>query len=307
MIHEVVIIGGGFGGIRIAKMLSRAKDNVHITLIDKNRFHTFFPDLYEIATAHVPEATRSVKINFHEMMSTSAFALEDIFLHELNVTVLHDEVVGIDPAKKSITLKNKGLHAYDVLVVGVGSETNYFNIPGMQEHSLPLRSFYDALNVRNTIDEAFLRLPKNHLIKIVVGGGGFTGCEFAGEVVGYLKKLSKLHGRPEYYADCTMLEASDSLLGGAGAWLKEQAQKRLLSLGVNIILKNPIKQVGKESAVLTDGKIIPYDILVWAGGVKANALVSTIPGAKLEKGSCVLVDRFLRIAPHEHVFGVGDV
>ena len=306
MIHEVVIIGGGFGGIRVAKMLSRMSLDAHITLIDKNRFHTFYPDLYEVATVHISETVRP-KLNFHNILSTASYALEDVFLHELNVTILHDEVTAIAPDKHTISLKSGATHEYDVLVVGAGSETNYFNIPGLSEHALPLRSFYDALNVRNAVDEAFARLPKNHLIKIVIGGGGFTGCEFTGELTGYLKKLSKVHGRPEYYAECTVIEASDSLLGGASAWLKQKALERLSSLGVHCMLKSPIKEVGSREVILSNGIAVPYDVLVWSGGVKANELVRSIAGVKLEKNVCVLVDRYLRLAPYQDVFGVGDI
>ncbi len=126
-------------------------------------------------------------------------------------------------------------------------------------------------------------------------------------MMGYLKKLSKIHGRPEYYAECVIIEASDSLLGGASAWLKERAKKRLESLGVTLVLKSPIKEVEEKFVALADGRTVPYDLLIWTGGVKANPLVSSIPGVKLEKGSCVLVDQYLRIMPYEHVFGVGDV
>jgi len=280
---------------------------LHITLIDKNSYHTFYPDLYEVATAHIPETFGHLKIYFHELMSTASIPFDDIFLNDLAVTVLKDEVVKIDFEKKEIALKNHENKPYDLLVIGVGSEINYFNIPGLIEHALPLKNFTDALAVRNAIDELFANSPKNHLIKIFVGGGGFSGCEFAGELVGFMKLLSKIHGRPEYYSECTIVEASANLLNGATISTQEAAKKRLLSLGVKVLLNFPIKSVEDKKIILQDGNMAPFDLLIWTGGARANDLAKTLAGVKLEKASCVAVDSFLRMMPYKTVFGLGDI
>ncbi|OGF60599.1 hypothetical protein A3A19_04020 [Candidatus Giovannonibacteria bacterium RIFCSPLOWO2_01_FULL_45_140] len=311
MVHEIVIVGGGFGGVRTAKILSKwaggSNHHIHITLIDKSRYHTFYPNLYEVATAHLPEVFGHLPVNFFDLKSSAICPLEDIFLDDLNVTVLESEVLGVDFKKHKIELKNASALHYDILVLGAGSETNYFNIAGMETHALPLKNFFDALKIRNAVDEAFYRIPKNQLVKVVIGGGGFTGCELAGELIGYMKKLAKIHGHPEYYAECLIVEAAESLLGSASLWIQKRAKARLESLGVKFKFKSGIKDVEDGEVVLADGSRIPYDVLVWTAGVKANDLAKTLFGVKLEKGSCLMVDKHLRIMPYENVFGVGDM
>ena len=307
MVHEVVIVGGGFGGVRVAKKLSGWSERIHITLIDKSRYHTFYPNLYKVATAHIPETFGHLAVNFYDLKNSSIYPLEDIFLNDLNVTVLEKEVVGIDFKKHKILFKDSEACSYDVLVLAAGSETNYFNIPGMKERALTLKSFFDALAIRNAVDEVFATSPKNHIIQVIIGGGGFTGCELAAEMAGYMKNLANIHGRPEYYSECRIIEATEALLGGASPALQKKAEERLAALGIKFALNSTIESVADKKVILADGKEMPYDVLVWAAGVKANDLVKTITGAKLKKASCAAVDKFLRILPYENVFGVGDL
>ncbi len=310
MVHEIVIVGGGFGGARIAKILSKwsgSGHHINIILIDKSRYHTFYPNLYEVAAAHIPEVFGHLPLNFFNLKSSAIYPLEDIFLDDLNVTVLESEVIGVDFKKNKVRLKNSPALSYDFLVLAAGSETNYFNIAGMGQNALPLKGFFDALEVRNAIDEAFFRAPKNHIVKIAIGGGGFTGCELAGELIGYMKKLAQVHGRPEYYGECLIIEAAENLLGGASTELQKKAKARLEKLGVKFKFKSPIHGVEGQEIILEDGSKIPYDVLVWTAGVKANDLTKSFFGVKLEKGACVAADKTLRVLPYENVFSVGDI
>ena len=162
MIQQIVIIGGGFGGVGVAKSLAKWGRDIHIILIDKNKFHVFYPSLYEVATAHVPEsATGHKKIDFHELFSSSSCNFDEIFLNDLNVSFLQSEVADIDFKEQKINLKTGGGIKYDFLVVGAGSEVNFFNIPGLYENSIALKNLDDALLVRNSLDELFANSPKN--------------------------------------------------------------------------------------------------------------------------------------------------
>lgn len=294
MIHEIVIIGGGFGGVRVAKDLVKHTKDIHITLIDKNKYHSFHPNFYEVATINLPERPAHREMNFHEVFKTSSIYFEEIFWEDLNVSVLEDEAISVDFKSQEVILKSGVKKKYDFLVIGVGSETNYFGIPGLKEKSMPLKDLYDALLIRNSIDELFANSPKNKLLKIVVGGGGFTGCEFMAELQGYLKILSKIHGRPEHYVECIILDLAPTLLSSASFWIQQKTKERLESLGVKIILNTGIN------------KITDFDILIWTGGVVANSFVKNLSGIKLEKASCVAVDSFMRVFPYDNVFGVGD-
>lgn len=283
MIHEVVIIGGGFGGVKVAKNLAKWGKNIHITLIDKNKYHSFHPNFYEIATAYLPEKPNHLEINFHELVKTSSISFEEIFRDDLNVSIVEEETINIDFKNKEIILKSGSKKEYDFLVISVGSETNYFEMDWLKKKAMPLKELNDALLIRNTIDELFANSPKNKLLKIVIGGGGFTGCEFAAELQGYLKTLSKIHGRPEYYTECLIVDLAPTLLLSASSWVQQKVKKRLEFLGIKIILNTGID------------KITDFDILVWAGGVVANSLA---PRA--------LVDSYMRVLPYEDVFGAGD-
>ena len=169
MIHEIVIIGGGFGGVRVAKDLLKNGKDIHITLIDKNKFHSFHPNFYEVATAYLSERPSRAEINFHELAKTSSVSFEEIFWNDLNISIVEDEVLSVDFKNKDINLKSVVKKSYDYLVLGVGSEINYFNIPLLKEKSMPLKNLRDALLIRNAIDELFAGSPKNKLLKIVIG------------------------------------------------------------------------------------------------------------------------------------------
>lgn len=297
MVHEIVILGGGFGGVRVAKNLASANwrmgRNIHITLIDKRRYHSYHPNFYEIATSYLSEKLPLSEGVFHDLARVSSVSFDEIFLHDLNVSIIEDEAINVDFKNKEVILKSYPKKNYDFLVIGVGSETNYFNIDFLKEKSIPLKELSDALLLRNAIDELFLNSPKNKLIKIVIGGGGFTGCEFASELVGYLKTLSKIHRRPEHYAEVLVVDLASSLLPGASSWVQYKTKERLEYLGVKVILNTSIE------------KVTDFDILIWTGGVAANSFLKNLEGVKLEK-SCVVVDSHMRILPYQNVFGVGD-
>lgn len=298
MIQQIVIIGGGFGGVGVAKSLAKWGRDIHITLIDKNKYHTFYPSLYEVATAHIPEnSNRHKKIDFYELLSSSSCSFEEIFLEDLNFSFLESEVVEINFKEQKINLKTGNEIKYDFLVIGAGSESNYFSIPGLYENSISLKNFNDALLVRNSLDELFANSSKNKVLKIAIGGGGFTGCEFAGELVGFLEKLSKIHGRSKFYFECSIIDGAPNVLsGGTSVWTQQMARKRLSNLGVKLILGKRVKEVKNKNIILEDNSVVENDLFIWTGGVKK------ITFSKNQ----LSVDPYLRVSPYENVFGVGD-
>lgn len=306
MVKEVTIVGGGFGGVRVAKLLSRWGHDVHITLIDREHYHSFYPDLYEVATANLSETFAHLPLEFYELRSTVAYPFDNIFLNDLNVTVIRDEVVNVNFAHNAVDLKSGNTHQYDILVLAVGSEANYFDIPGMFDAAFPLKNLWDALSIRNELDEVFGRVPKNKKISLVIGGGGFSGCEFAGELAFFVKKLSENHGRPHDMVSISIVEASPNLLGGASEWMQKHAKKRLESLNIHLMFNNPIQSVSGRNIVLKDGSSIEFDALIWTAGVRPNILTKTLAGPELQKNMCFVIDPFLRVLPYTNVFGVGD-
>lgn len=307
MIREITIIGGGFGGARIAKRLARTMRDAHITVIDRDAYHTFYPDIYEVATAHLSEFYERMPSTFYELRSTVAYPIADIFLNDVNVTFLHDEAATVDFDQRQVHLKSGNTHAYDILVMGVGSETNYFGITGLDRYAFPLKTVWDALLMRDALDEVFYRSSKSHPISLVIGGGGFTGCELAGELALFIGDLCEAHGHPPELVSLTVIEAGPTLLGPLDPWTQNKALKRLSKLGVKIMCNAMITSVQENSLTLKDGSVIPFDMMMWTAGVKASGLTHALKGVNVQKNACLTVDKFLRAMPYENVFAAGDV
>lgn len=322
MIKNIVILGAGFGGISVAKhLIGKLPDNFKIILVDKNPYHTFHPSLYEIATASLGKRYPE-RIDFKNLFSTATLDIEKIFTRQNLAHKLWAGLGGLKTSKcfkfvqatvndinlkeRKILLENKNTLDFDYVVFALGSETNFFEIPGAKKMALPLKNVNDALNIRNAVQEVFERKKPTQRIIIIVGGGGFTGCEFASELVFYLRKLSTELGHVKEKVKVRVIEAADTVLPGAADWVKKAAVKRMKKLGIEFLFGKPISGIENSTILLKTGEKLYYDIFVWTAGVKANSLIERINGIKLEKGCRILSDDYLRIIPYRNVFGVGD-
>lgn len=306
---EVLVLGAGFGGVLTAKtVLKEHTGNFHVTLVDKNSYHTYTGDLYEVATAFIEEpfGKGGTRTDFSTLKSAASLPLPAIFPKRDYITIRQGAVIAIDAREQTVFLNNGEKLPYDYLIVALGSETNFFDIPNLREHSLQLKSTADAVNIRNTIDELFTSTPKHKKIQIVIGGGGFTGCEFAGELMGYTKKLAHTHGFPKEHVECIVVEAAPSLLPNASPWVQRKATRRLQKLGVRIATHATIVDVSNREVTLKKGVSIPYTLLVWAAGVRANTIAEGLAGAEMKR-SCLVVDNHLRVKPFRNVYVVGDM
>lgn len=300
---NIVILGGGFGGVRAALDLGRCED-LNITLIDKNKYHSYTPDYYETATAILKEPAE--KSEAARLKFSVAIPFSEIFRNERNVNIIQDEATGVDFEKNIVSAKSGKNFPYDYLVIALGAVSNFFEIPNLKERAIELKTVNDALNIRNTIDELFASRPKREKIRIVVAGGGFSGSEFAAEVVGYAEKLAERHGRPKENVECLIVESGDCLLKGAGPWVQKRAEKRLLKLGVKVVKNYRIANVLETEIKDENKEGIPYDILIWTAGVKANEFVKSL-GLELQKADTLLVDEFFRVKGVKNVFAIGDI
>jgi NADH dehydrogenase len=296
----IVILGGGYAGVAAAKGLLKEKLDARIILIDQSGYHALPSDYYELATAALPEHK---PINWDHVRGSAAIPLRELF-KDTRVEIIKDRIEAIDMNRRTVTGTTTGTHTYDIGIMALGSETNFYTIPHLQDFAYGFKTLNDVLHARNTIDELFARKAKHEPIRIVIGGGGFTGCEFAAELVGFIKNLLRHHKRPRASVSVTLIEANNTLLPGGSAWLQENAKMRLEKLGVALLFGKPIISVNQESVSFDDSSL-PYDALFWTAGVKANALLDTLP-IKKEKGSCVGVDQTLRIPDYPDVFVIGD-
>ena len=300
---NIVILGAGYGGILTAlglsKKFGRSKEFL-ITLIDRHDYQLFASNLYEVASAEEEMTTLS------QLKHSIALPLEAIFTGR-NVNLVKAEVLQINPVSNSVFTGSKKYY-YDYLVVAVGSTSDYFNIPGAEKFSLPLKSLNDAFFVRNKIEFAVQmhRLDANKKnIRIVVAGGGFTGVEFAGELKGFLDILAWKNRYPREKIEVTIIEASSALIAGFSARLSRDVLDRLKALGVRVQFSSMIAKVDEHFVELASGEKMEYDVLVWTAGVKALSLPFTKQMETDKKGRLV-TNEFLQLNTYNNIFALGD-
>jgi NADH dehydrogenase len=306
----VIILGGGFAGVRVALDLARRK-SAKIILIDKSPYHAMHGQFYELASffhkERHGETTGEIKRDFHNSLNSASIAYDDIFHRHPSVEVMRAQVVKVKPRESMVLFADgRGLY-YDWLIYALGSETNYFNIPHLEQNAFGLKTPEDALNIRDRIDELFYHAPKHKKITVVISGGGFTGIELAGELVGYMKKLAVLHHHPVGNWACIVMEASSSILSTSSVWAQQKAKKRLARLGVTVILDHSIVDVlpnllyaGKERQPLA------FDILIWTAGVQGSSMSALIEGVEPSEKRCIPVDETLRMKDAPNIFVAGD-
>ncbi|MBI2278539.1 MAG: FAD-dependent oxidoreductase [Candidatus Brennerbacteria bacterium] len=310
---NIVVLGGGFGGLqaalRLGKFIRRAGlgGKYSVVLVDKHPRHIFTPLLYEVATtseASLPAGKRNTIA--HELEPLVAYPLKEL-LESSGVEFHLDEVRRLDILEGVAHLKTGKLD-YEYLVIALGSETNYFDIPGLAAHGLPLKTFEDALAIRERLDP---RVGENKgLTRVVIGGAGSTGVELAGEI----REWSC--ARP-YTKTCnihvTLVESGHNILGAMDARVQAKATARLKKLRVQIFTEERVVRVDTREIHLKSGEHILHDIFIWTGGVRAVPLTEELPMKREGKGrieitsgmECLPIGEDLRVAGN--IYAVGDI
>lgn len=303
---EVVVIGGGFGGLEVCKSLKRAirKGTVRVTLVDKENFFQFNPLLPEVATGAVE--TR------HIVYPLRAFC------GPRGIRFLRNKVRSVDPGERRLTLHNGLSLAYDHLIIAAGASTNYFNIPGAEEHALPFKTLMDAIRLRAQVvemwelaDQATDADVRRQLLTFVVAGGGITGVEICASLMEmFHSTMAKLYPNvPLSLVSVHVIEAGARLLGGLGDEHAAVAEKHLRTLGVNVVLHRKVSAVDGEKVTLDDGSVVCAHTLVWTTGVRGPVLESPWPWA-LGRGGRLKVDSHGRVVNGaetvDGVWAIGD-
>lgn len=297
---RIVVLGAGYGGILTAKKLAKKykkNENVSITLIDKNSYHTMLTELHEVAAGRVPE--EAIRID-----------LEKVFAGR-KVEVVLDEIEAIDFEGKQ--LKGKvGNYTYDYLVLGTGSKPSFFNCKGAQENALTLWSYEDAITVKNHILDMMAKasvetnaVKRKNLLTFMVIGCGFTGIEMIGELAEWKDRLCQKFSIDSKEITLYVVDMLPKVLPTFHEKLGKKAEKYLEKLGVQIMTQANITEV-QENFVCIEGKgCIETHTTIWAAGVEGSDLMGA---ANVEKKgrNRVQTDAFLRAKDYESVFVVGD-
>ena len=296
---RLVIVGGGFAGLKLATKLSGS--NYQVVLIDKNNFHQFQPLFYQVATSGLEP-------------SSISFPLRKIFQKSKNVIIRITEVSAVNRTKKEV-ITSLGPIPYDYLVIAIGADTNFFGMNRIREKAIPMKSVAEALSLRNTLlqnlEDALTNQSSDDLeglMNIVVVGGGPTGVEISGTLAEMKRSVL-----PKDYPELNfsnmqifLLEAGSKLLNGMTEKSSAKATQYLEKLGVKIWLNAQVSDFDGQVVTVHNGKSIRTNTLVWAAGVIGNYLEG-LPEESIMRGNRIKVDRFNRVEGCDGIFALGDI
>lgn len=296
---KVVIIGGGFGGVNLARYLSKDK-NFDIVLVDKNNYNFFPPLIYQVATGFLETASIS-------------YPFRKLFRKKNNVHFQLGCLLKVDTFNKICEL-DTGRISYEYLVFATGAETNYFGNENVKKNAIPMKTINDALHMRNSL---LLKLEeatqvtdiaeRTKMLSIVVAGGGPTGVEVAG-MLAELRKYVLKKDYPELVgsnAGIYLLEGGPKLLGPMSAKSHEDAYKALTKLGVDVRLNSLVKDYSDGKVTLSTGEIIEAGNMIWTAGVSAVTFEG-IPAESIGPGKRMLVNEFNAVKGLQDVYAIGD-
>lgn len=295
----IAIVGGGFGGVRAALDLARRAGTQHdiVLLSDKPHFE-YTPTLYKVVTGG-----SALEV---------CIPLATIF-RDLPVRLVEARVTDIDLSQRTIKCESGYTTTYDYLVLALGSETAYFNIPGLSDLSFSFKSTYEALQLKKHLEGVFASAAqtktaddKVSLGHIVIVGAGASGTELAGEMAEYARCLAKKYSVDPGLVTIDLFEGAPRVLPLLPPEVSERVKQRLHELGINVFLNRVLMKEEVDGVFLKDMQLKTKTV-IWTAGVKPNALVAKIAGLSLDKRGKVVVNEFLQPPGFTNVFIVGDI
>ncbi len=300
---RVVIAGGGFAGLWAARALAsgEAARTVDVLVLDRNNYHTFLPLLYQVAAAELePEQI--------------AYPLRGVFRRMDNVDFRLTCVTGADFSDK-VVHTDGGDVPYDYLVLAMGSNTEFYGVPGAEEHAFRLKSLEQAIALRNHILTRFeiaAHEPdpdvQRRMLTFTVVGGGPTGVEYAGALAELIRTpiAKDFSDFNTGQARVVLLEAADGLLAGFPETLRQYTFRRLTRMGVDVRLHSGVAAVETHQVRFREGAPLATDTVVWSAGIRGNRTAERM-ALPFGRGMRVTVLPSLQLAEHADVYAVGDL
>jgi NADH:ubiquinone reductase (H+-translocating) len=297
---RIVIVGGGFAGIALAKQLRNK--NVQVVLIDKHNYHTFQPLLYQVATGGLEAGS-------------IAYPIRKVIQEYKDFYFRLTQVVEIDNEKKTIITEIGDL-SYDYLVIATGSKTNYFGNKEIERNSMAMKTIPQSLNIRSLILENFEQAvlttdiaEKNSLINFVLVGGGPTGVELAGALA-EMKKAILQKDYPDLDIDkmqINLVQSGDRILNTMSEKSSVHAEKFLEGLGVKI-WKN-VRVTNYDGKIITTNTNLTFDTatVIWTAGVQGATIAGLNADSLVERVERIRVNQFNQVKGYENIFALGDI
>ena len=295
---RVVIVGGGFGGLKLAQKLKNS--NFQVVLVDKNNYHQFPPLIYQVASSGIEP-------------SSIAFPFRRLFQRRKDFYFRLAEVLSIMPEEKIIQT-SIGKLSYDYLVLAAGTTTNFFGNKEIEEESIPMKTLSESMGLRNAILDNFERAltcatekERQELLNVVIVGGGATGVEIAGA-------LSEMKNfvLPKDYPDLPnslmniyLIESQSRLLAAMSEKSSARVLKYLRSMGVNVLLNQRVTDYKDHTVYINDGSTIATRTFIWVTGVAAQK-VDKIPTESIGRGGRILVNEYNQVQGMQDVYSIGD-
>lgn len=295
---HILIIGGGFGGVYAAKQLlhhfKHVKD-IAITLISKTNYFLFIPMLHEVATGGL--CGHDLTEPFREIISSKNFHF------------LKDTILSIDLNKKTVKTATTNL-AYDYLVLATGSTTNFYNVPGAEQHALTLKSLEDAHTIKRhlieSVEQAFKKPDTEERKKytsVAIIGAGATGIELSIEIKELMDQLLKNNPNNSDTPTITLIQRGDAILPQFPE-LRKDVEKALINHHITLLLNSPVSEITDHEVRIASGTTIHANTIIWTAGITPNTIPTTPPVTN--KQGYLEVNQFLQLTKYPTVFAIGD-
>lgn len=302
MVKNIVIVGAGYAGIAAARQLGKTfkKDqDVTVTLIDKNSFHTYMTELHEVAAGRVE--ANAIK-----------YDLQRIFKKYPKVQLVTDKVVEIDYDNKRVVAEHQALD-FDYLLLAMGGEANDFGVQGVKEHGFTLWSIEAAERLHDHIIDACYRAMREHdeakrraLLTFTVIGAGFTGIEMVGELIDWVPILAREFKLDPAEFSLKVVEATPTILAMVTEKEQTKARQYLEKKGVELVLSDGVSSVEEDRLTLVSGRQIPTYTSIWTAGVQANTDASEF-GIEKGRSGRLVANAYMEAKGKENVYVAGDL
>ena len=297
---RVVIVGGGFAGLNLAKKLRKC-NQYQVVLIDQNNYHLFKPLLYQVASAGLDP-------------SDVSFPFRKVFRAKKNIFFRMGRMLAVHPEQNRLETSNGSIH-YDYLVIATGCVPNFFGIKDIEKYAWPMADVRDSLRIRNTmfynLERAMIAptdTDRQTMLNIVIVGGGASGVEIAGAMAEMRRYIvpKDYPGVDIALMHIYLIEGRDRLLANMSSKTSAGCLQVLKEKGVEVLLGISVTDYRDNQVYCSDGRVIRTANLIWTSGVKSE-VIRGIENSQKEHRGRILTDSYNRIKGFENIFAIGDV